>query len=128
LAKELSLADKGECSTEGRKERMWHVIWKLNYPRVIHLFLWKACNNILPIKENPLKRTVTLDDKYPICKLEMETIGHSLWSCPAEKDVWMECPLRIQKSSGDEDDFSIIFVCLVEHLLDDELRMLVFVA
>jgi hypothetical protein len=97
LVKELSLADKGECSIEGRKERMWQVIWKLNCPRVIHLFLWKACNNILLTKENLSKRTVTLDDKCLICKLETETIGHSLWSCSVAKDVWMECPPRIQK-------------------------------
>jgi hypothetical protein len=50
MVKELSLADKGECSTEWCKERMWQAIWKLNCPRVVHLFLWKACNNILPTK------------------------------------------------------------------------------
>jgi hypothetical protein len=78
LAKELSLADKGECSTKGSKERMWQIIWKLKCPRVIHLFLWKVCNNILPTKGNLSKRAVTLDDKCPICKLETETTRHSL--------------------------------------------------
>jgi hypothetical protein len=41
----------------------------------------------------------------------METVGHSLWSCQAAKDVWLECPLRIQKNPCDEDDFSSIFKC-----------------
>jgi hypothetical protein len=128
MAKELSLVDKGECSTERCKERMWQVIWKLNCPRVVHLFLWKACNNILPTKENLAKRAVTSDDKCPICKSETETVGHSLWSCPAAKDVWMECPVRIQKSPGDEDDFSAIFERLMERLSAEELRMMIFVA
>ena len=128
LAKELSLADRCECSTKGRDKRMWQVIWKLKCPRVLHLFLWKACNNILPTKENLSKRAVTLDDKCLICNLETETIGHSLWSCPTAKDVWMECPSRIQKSPSEEDDFSAIFIHLVERLQVDELQMLVFVA
>jgi hypothetical protein len=128
LAKELSLVEIGECSIAGQKERMWQIIWKLKCPRVIHLFLWKACNNILPTKGNLSRRAVTKDDKCPICKLETETIGHSLWSCQAAKDVWMECPPKIQKSPGDEDDFSAVFVRLAERLSDDELRLLVFVA
>jgi hypothetical protein len=107
---------------------MWHVIWKLKCQRVIHLFFWKACNNILPTKGNLSKRAVTQDDKCPICKLETETIGHSLWSCQAAKDVWKECPSRIHKSPADEDDFSAIFMHLVERLPANELWLLVFVA
>jgi hypothetical protein len=56
MAKESVLADEGECSTVGNKERMWKALWKLNCPRVVHLFLWKACNNILPTKANLSKR------------------------------------------------------------------------
>ena len=78
MVKESALAGEGECSTKGIKERMWKVLWKLNCPRVVHLFLWKACNNILPTKANLSKQGVTQDDKYPICNLETESIGHSL--------------------------------------------------
>jgi hypothetical protein len=71
---------------------------------------------------------VTQDDKCPICQLETETIGHCLWSCQAAKDVWMECPPKIQKSPGDEDEFSAVFVRLAERLTEDELRLMVYVA
>jgi hypothetical protein len=70
LAKELSLAEIGECSIAGQKERMWQIIEKLKCPRVIQLFLWKTCNNILPTKGNLSRRAVTQDDKCPICKLD----------------------------------------------------------
>jgi hypothetical protein len=126
-AKESSLADEDECSNEGIKERMWKALWKLNCPRVVHLFLWKACNNILPTKENLSKRGVTQDDKCPICNLEPETVGHSLWSYKA-KDVWLECPARIQKCPCHEEDFSSIFTRLMERLTDEELRLVVTVA
>jgi hypothetical protein len=97
-AKEISLADEGESSNEGRKESMWQSLWKINCPRVVYLFLWKACNNILPTKINLAKRGVTPDDKCPICKTEMETVNHSIWSCQSARDVWLECPLKIQKT------------------------------
>jgi hypothetical protein len=95
---------------------------------VVNLFLWKACNNILPTKANLARRGVTPDDKCPICKLERETVSHSLWSCQAAKDVWSECPMRIQKSPCDEDDFLSIFKRLVERLSVEDLRMLAYVA
>ena len=128
MAKESELAGEGECSTEGNKERMWKARWKINCSRVVHLFLWKACNNILPTKANLAKRGVTQDDKCPIRNLETETVGHSLWSCQAAKDVWLECPVRIQKCPCDEDDFSSIFTHLVERLTEEELKLVVIVA
>ena len=128
MAKEISLAAEGECSTVGQQERMWQTVWKLNCPRVVHLFLRKACNNILPTKANLARRGVTSDDKCPICKLEKETVGHNLWSFQAAKDVWLECPMRIQKSPCEEDDFSSIFKRLAERLTVEELRLMAFVA
>jgi hypothetical protein len=128
MAKEFVLADEGECSTEGNKERIWKALWKLNCSRVVHLFLWKTCNNILPTKANLSKRGVTQDDKCPICNLETESVGHSLWSYQAAKDVWLECPVRIQKCPCDKDDFLSIFTRLVERLTEDELKLVVIVA
>jgi hypothetical protein len=63
MAKEIFLADEGECSNKRQKERMWQTLWKINCPRVVHLFLWKACNNILPNKANLARRGVISDDK-----------------------------------------------------------------
>ena len=44
------------------------------------------------------------------------------------KDVWLECPVRIQKCPCDKDDFSSIFMRLVERLTNEELRLVVIVA
>jgi hypothetical protein len=80
-------------------------IWKIRVPRAVALFLWKACTNILPTKENLNKRGIASDPLCPVCGLVPETMGHVLWSCPAAKDVWLENMMRIQKSTCDEDDF-----------------------
>ena len=128
LAKKLAVIDQGGCSNEGRMERMWQTIWKLDCPRVVHLFLWKACNNILPTKECLHKRGITPDAKCPICLTETESAGHSLWNCIAAKDIWMECSLSLQKCPSFEDEFSNIFQNLVERLPTEDLSLMAFVA
>jgi hypothetical protein len=51
-------------------------IWKLHVPRVVHLFLWKACNDILPTKERLMKRKIVSDPNCTLCGQEVETTGH----------------------------------------------------
>ena len=60
--------------------------------------------------------------------MEKETVGHSLWSCQAAKDVWVECPFRIQKSTCDVDEFLNIFIRLVERFTEEEPRLVAHVA
>ena len=78
-------------------------------PRVLSNFLWKACANILPTKDNLFRRGVVEDPICPICKREPETISHVLWTCLAAADVWRECPPRIQKCAIVDDCFLNIF-------------------
>jgi len=40
---------------------IWRRLWKLNLPRFILLFLWRACNNILPTKNNIYKKKIVID-------------------------------------------------------------------
>jgi hypothetical protein len=42
----------------------------------VKIFLWKACDNILPTKENLFKKGIVLDLKCPICYLEAEDLMH----------------------------------------------------
>ncbi len=81
------------CSSVGAQHSpIWKIIWKLKVPRVIHLFLWRACNNILPTKENLLRRKIVSDPTCPLCGRETETSGHVLWSCDAARAVRSESP------------------------------------
>jgi ribonuclease HI len=64
------------------------------------VFLWRACSNILPTKDNLLKRGVVNEDLCLFCTRERETVLHTLWECPATKDVWGSSVSCIQKTSG----------------------------
>jgi hypothetical protein len=83
---------------------------------VVKLFLWQACNKILRTKENLLKKKITDDPLYSACGLEVETVGHALWSYSTARDVWLECNVRIQKSCSEEEGFSNILLKLCDRL------------
>ena len=90
------------------------------------MFLWKACSNILPMKEKLFKRRITNDPLCPICGLATKSVGRIIWSWTT--DVCLEDDKLIQKSSNDNDEFINIFEKLMGMLEEDDMQMFVFVA
>jgi ribonuclease HI len=96
---------KGECSKSGRFLNLWKILWGLLVPNSTKVFLWRACNDILPTKENLKKRGVIDDDLCRFCGSAPETVVHILWACPSSQDVWGSCGWGIQKRSSSAVDF-----------------------
>jgi ribonuclease HI len=69
------------------------------------VWFWKACQDILPTRDNLFRRKVVDDPNCPICGREMETIYHTLWQCPSAQDIWSGSCSKIQKSSFHNSDF-----------------------
>lgn len=46
----------------------WKLIWNLNVPGVVKVFLWKALNDCLPTRRNLLKRRVVDNSCCPMCE------------------------------------------------------------
>jgi hypothetical protein len=44
----------------------WKLLWSLNIPQSTQLFLWRACQNILPTKHKLFQRKV-VEDPYARC-------------------------------------------------------------
>jgi hypothetical protein len=63
--------------------------------------LWRACQEILPIKHNLFKRKITSDPFCPICGQADETSLHILWECPSARDVWSGCGKKTAKKCMD---------------------------
>ena len=66
----------------------WATLRKLWIPNKIKAFGWKACNDILPTKENLSKRKIIEDEMCPICTRFLESAIHALWECEVAKDLW----------------------------------------
>jgi hypothetical protein len=97
LGLDLLRKQKGECSFRIISADFWKKLWALKVPNSSKIFLWRACQNLLPTKQNLLKKCVLKDDLCPCCKFQEESIIHALWSCPSAQDVWGSGSLVFQK-------------------------------
>jgi ribonuclease HI len=128
LARETLSSSQGECSKVSSHVRLWKKLWKLNLPMSARQFLWRACTNSLPTKENLFRRKITSDPLCPFCGLYTESTGHILWSCESAMAVWMEGGRQIQKLVIAESDGLELFEKLSDALEDDVLELVVVLA
>nr|POE50682.1 putative ribonuclease h protein [Quercus suber] len=71
---------------------LWKMIWGLSVPRKVRNFLWRACQNALPVKYNLKRRHILTEDTCEACKMEVEDIYHSLWECNQLTQLWGSIP------------------------------------
>ena len=57
-------------------------------PGKIKQFLWRACTNSLPTKENLRKCKILEEAECSRCAGETESIEHALWRCNCIEVVW----------------------------------------
>lgn len=88
LGMELQERERGQTSTVEKGKVVWRILWTLRVPNHVKLFLWRACNNILPTKQNLLKRRIVEEDRCPCCTIEEESTDDVLKYYPAAQDVW----------------------------------------
>ena len=50
-----------EHSTARTEWHLWRKLWRLNVPPKVRMFLWRACSNVLPTRENLHRRRVQVD-------------------------------------------------------------------
>jgi len=120
--------DTGSPSSVYSASHIWRRLWSLNLPRHILLFLWRACNEILPTKNNLHKRKVVTDQLCPMCGSEAESVSHALWSCGSAQVVWGSCRGPIQKCSAGAEEFFGVFGALCDKLEDRDLERFAAVA
>lgn len=75
----------------------WKMIWKLNVPSVVKVFIWKAANEVILTKSNLYKKKVIDNALCPICEQVKVLTGHVLRSCGATADVWVDSLSSLKK-------------------------------
>ena len=92
---------------------IWRKIWSLNVPPKVWNFVWRACSNSLPIRDNLHNRKVQVE---VVCGQQPKTNGHILWECPLARNVWAMVEGKIQKFSNEARDFFLLFGFMVKNL------------
>jgi len=110
LGMELQDRSRGQSSTVVKEPEVWNSLWNLKVPNAIKIFMWRSFNNILPTKQNLLKKRIVDDGRCPWCLDEIETISHALWYCTAAQDVWSVGQSPLQKCAFIDFTFMEIFM------------------
>jgi ribonuclease HI len=100
---------------------MWKEIWWLQVPNSVKVFMWRACRDILPTKENLFKWKVLEEAMCIFCKQEVESTRHVLWDCLVAMDVWGGCDRKFQKAQFQGTDFRDVWEDLILRCNGDEL-------
>jgi ribonuclease HI len=108
MAKELENETQPESSFRRGQNELWKGIWNMHSPNVAKNFMWRACKNLLPTKDNLMRKRIIDEPLCPICMLEVETTFHAIWDCSASRDVWGASLRIFQKSTFPVSDFFLV--------------------
>ena len=122
VAVRLKNQPKAEHSAARLHAWTWKEIWSLNVPPKIRTFIWRACSNCLPTRDNLHRRRVRVEPTYELCKQEPETTTHILWTCPFARNVWALIKGKIPKCSNGDSDFFLLFKQMQTKLSKQELE------
>ena len=62
------------------------------------MFIWRCCQNVLPVNETLFKKKIRSSPICPICKSEIETVEHTLLLWPWTSLVWFGSQLQCTPS------------------------------
>ncbi|KAI9160611.1 hypothetical protein LWI28_009943 [Acer negundo] len=66
-------------SNQAMSSKWWELLWSLNVPPKVCIFIWRACWNALPFLENLWKRKSVDNPVCPLCEAQRETTSHALF-------------------------------------------------
>ncbi|KAH9685475.1 reverse transcriptase domain-containing protein [Citrus sinensis] len=103
----------------------WNVIWSLELPEKIKIFMWKVARNFLPTAENLWRRKMLQEPTCPRCKMKKEDINHAIMVCKVAKEMWKLTPFVEEMQLLDNQDLLSMLQELVKRRSKDELRLLI---
>jgi hypothetical protein len=88
LGKEEHERRAAQCSQVNTRQDVWKTLWAMELPNDVKMFVWRACQNILPTRMNLYRQKIIEEANCQCCEVEEKTLIHALWTCPAAQDVW----------------------------------------
>ena len=76
-----------EHSTVALDRPIWNKLWSLNVPPKVKTFIWWACSNSLPTRDNLHGRKMQVEPRCGFCYQRSKTAEHVLWTCPFARNV-----------------------------------------
>ncbi|XP_024172054.1 uncharacterized protein LOC112178075 [Rosa chinensis] len=84
---------------------LWKCIWKAKIPGKVQICAWRACNNLLPTREQLLKKGYDGDMRCLLCNHTLECNAHLFCRCPAALEILSGTSFFLPASSLPNLDF-----------------------
>lgn len=96
---------QSQSSSSSGCKKWWEGLWGLKIPSKIKVFMWRACEAIIPTRVNLQRRGVSVDVLCPACFQHPETTDHALVTCRRSKRFWKNLLPSFDWSIGFNDSF-----------------------
>lgn len=113
IATKIDSADYPSGSSSDRNKNFWRMLWSLDLPKKIKIFLWRSSHRAIPTHQALFRRNITKDHICPICRSHEDTIQHA-------KMVWRKTGWKQKLSWNKERDFIEIIEDILENQIDAE--------
>ena len=85
-------------SSTSNNPSFWNLVWSIKTPQKVKQFIWRLCNNAIPVRVNLFRRKLVTSPLCPICSQEPETVEHAMLLCPWTQLVWFGSQLQFNPS------------------------------
>ena len=80
--------------------KSWKSFWKLSLPPKVLDFVWRLCNNCLPLRVRLHKKSVVLDTCCGLCDMEVEDASYIFFNCSFARSCWATARLDFSAALG----------------------------
>lgn len=75
----------------------WNLVWGMNVPPKVRMFVWRATLNTLPHKAKLFRRRIATSPSCDRCSREVETTEHIFQYCRKMEQIWKEPHFSLQQ-------------------------------
>uniref|UniRef100_A0A8I6XNI1 Reverse transcriptase zinc-binding domain-containing protein n=1 Tax=Hordeum vulgare subsp. vulgare TaxID=112509 RepID=A0A8I6XNI1_HORVV len=120
-SREAWLHEAGGTSYDRDETSKWSMIWHLQVPPKLKVFLWRLARLSMPTGLVLKHRQMVTEDSYPLCGA-VDTWKHALITCPMAASVWALAPQElVQHMVEREDENPKEWLFTIHDLLSQEL-------
>lgn len=73
----------------------WKWLWGLQLPPKVRTFLWRAVNEIIPVRVALTRSHLRWDPFCPLCNMALDSTVHPFFECPRFVRIWEMEPFNI---------------------------------
>lgn len=123
-ARKLAAPRDAAGLSRNQLETLWPKIWSLQIPPKIKIFIWCACQDIIPTRGNLAHRHIPVSGDCQFCDAKWESTPHALIFCPLVEVAWTRSPFEHIRESNPHKHLRDILYEAAATLSDEDASLL----